>query len=406
MWLERTKGGSKDSDVGLMILWLLLFSRRPLLIELGAEKQTQAAETKEAMSDAVRLNPWMQSQIKIQVSKVLCERTGGKLDILTTDDMGTHGSRPDVTVCNELTHVTKENFMATMMDNADKIAWNFAIIALNAGFQRSWQERWRELYEGQPDRWFFQKVSDVAPWITAENLSNAQRRNSVSRFNRLWKGIWATGKGDALDADDIALAFRVLLQPQPSAFSDHICIGGVDIGVRRDHAAVTILGAKPASHRVQLAACESWAPGADRPVNLPAVRDRILELHEIYHPSVWNFDPTEMELMAQELAQKGLSMNAVRFKGENCDIMAMALLEAFRGRRIDLYEDECLKDDLYSLRIKEIAFGKHKLEAPSTSTGGHADRGISLTIALPDALYASQLPPITYTDDVEEQITT
>ena len=60
------------------------------------------------------------------------------------------GSRPTVTVCNELSHCSSEGFISTMLDNADKIPNNLCIIATNAGHLESWQYRWRENYRDDP----------------------------------------------------------------------------------------------------------------------------------------------------------------------------------------------------------------------------------------------------------------
>lgn len=65
LWIERTKGGSKDSDVGLALLWLLMFSRRPQVIELGADDQDQILETLKAMQAVIRLNPWMGARLDV-----------------------------------------------------------------------------------------------------------------------------------------------------------------------------------------------------------------------------------------------------------------------------------------------------------------------------------------------------
>ena len=177
LWVERTKGASKDSDVGLASLWLLMFARHPQLMELGADDQDQILETSKAMAAVVRCNPWIQSRVAVQRSKILCEATASECTFLTRDASGSHGSRPTVTVCNELAHCSDADFIATMMDNADKMPTNLAILATNAGELKTWQHRWRENYRQDP-AWWFQKVDSPAPWIDPSKVADAERRNA------------------------------------------------------------------------------------------------------------------------------------------------------------------------------------------------------------------------------------
>ncbi len=69
LWIERTKGASKDSDIGLALCWLLMFARRPQSIELAANDFDQIGETRKAMVAIIRCNPWMNDRLTIQTTK-------------------------------------------------------------------------------------------------------------------------------------------------------------------------------------------------------------------------------------------------------------------------------------------------------------------------------------------------
>jgi len=396
-WIERTKGASKDSDVGCCLLWLLLFSKVPLLIELGADHMDQAKETWLAMRDVVRLNSWMGSYFEMYAKKFIGTRTGSVCEFLTSTKAGAHGSRPNVTVCNELSHITEREFAETMLDNAGKVPGNFTIIATNAGYLNTWQYDWRETYRGQAGagRWYFQKMAEPSPWLTEADIEEARGRNSTSRFNRLWCGVWSADKGDALDQTDVEAAFvrSDPMSPAEVAAGGWVCVAGIDAGVRQDHAALVVLATRFNGSVVRLARCQSWAPGPDGRIDLALLRAAIKKAYEDYGLLQANFDPHQMEYMAQELAREGVPMVAIDFVGKNCNQMAKDLLTVFRGREIELYEAPRLRDDLYQLRIVEKSFG-YKLEAPS-GEGGHADRAIALAVALPTALacMGSNPPP-------------
>ena len=92
------------------------------------------------------------------------------------------------------------------------------------------------------------------------------------------------------------------------------------------------------------------------------------------------YDQYQAELMRADVERMGVSMIPVSFSGKPAQEMASELLEAFASRRVGLYRDAALVDDLRRLRIKESVAG-WKLDPPRTATG-HGDRGIAFAMAL------------------------
>lgn len=397
VWLERTKGCSKDSDVGLLLLWLLVFSPRPLLCELGADKREQARETWKAMRAVVRLNPWISAmrdrapvfeRSKVFTARVTC-------DFLTASDTGAHGSRPDLTVCNELSHVTSEDFMATMMDNADKITTNFAIIATNAGQKFTWQWHWRESMRTNP-RWWFQKVDKPAPWIDPAKMEDARLRNLPARFNRLWRGIWSTGEGDAIAPALIEAAFTQAdpMSPEEAAEDGWSCIMAIDVGIKHDHGAIVILATRPKSGRIRLAYCQSFIPPKGGSVNMGDFRKSVERWYKAYNCLAAFYDTYEMRYMATQLRADGYAMVEVSLSSINARTeCATAFFEVFQNQLIDLYREPLLEKDLYKISIQEDVRGKRQLVARSDEDG-HADRAMAAALALPEMLnLAVNAPP-------------
>ncbi len=178
------------------ILWLLAFSPRPLECQVAASDQDQAAETRKAAKDLLYLNPWLAERVAVHNWRIACDATGSAAEIIAADVAGSHGARPDVVFIDELSHVTKQEFAENLLDNAAKVN-SLVVIATNAGMLGTWQYTWREIARTSPDRWYFSRWDKPSPWISEAEISEARRRNSRSRFERLWHDVWATGHGDA-----------------------------------------------------------------------------------------------------------------------------------------------------------------------------------------------------------------
>lgn len=384
---EATKGCSKDTDLAICLLWLLAFSGRPLVCQVGAADQDQADELRLAAKAIVGLNPWLAEVISVQASEIVCKRTDSTCTIVPADVAGSHGSRPDVLIINELSHITRREAAENWRDNAAKVNRGLVVIATNAGLENTWQFDWREEARTS-DRWFFHQWAKPSPWIDPAEVAESERRNSRARHLRLFWGVWARGVGDALDPDRID-ARIVLAGPADCTPEGWVTIGGLDLGVKKDHSAFVVVGINGTARRISLFNCQSWAPLGGQ-VQLPEVRAAIAAANRRYGlKEVW-FDPSQALLMAQDLQlEEAIYMRERVFSGANLNAMATALLEVFRGGTIDLFNDAQLIDDLKRLNIVERQFGM-KLEAPADTTRGHCDRALALAITLPAAIEATK----------------
>ncbi len=400
-WIEATKGSGKDHILAALMLWLVAFAARPLLAQVGAADQDQAAELEKSARTWLFHSPaWLKARIEVIQSRIV--RKGQKksddgpvCEITASDIAGSHGARPTALILNEVHAITKWEFAQNMLDNASKIPNGLVICATNAGHIGTEAWKLREIARTSP-RWKFLQFDEPAPWLDAAELDEARRRNSTERYNRLFRGIWSRGLGDALDAADVEGSVDRNLLPMvgralPSPDGRNIyptIIAGIDLGIRHDHSAVVALAAMPATNRVRLADCRFWKPDPRTgSIDLEAVEAGILDLHARLHCAAYYFDPYQAELMAQRLSKRGLRMIPMPFVGSNLNIMATTILEAFRSHRVDLYDCPRLVSDLLRLTIVEKSYG-HKLEA-TRDVDGHADTATAFAIALPAAIEAT-----------------
>jgi phage terminase large subunit-like protein len=421
-WWEATKGASKDSDLASALAWLLFFSPRMLTMQVGAADQSQADELRKAMKSLVACNPWLESRLLLQGSKIVQRETQSTCEILSADVAGSHGARPDVLIANELSHVSKRDFMANLLDNASKVPGGLAVIATNAGHENTWQAEWRDIAKTS-DRWSFHRFAEPAPWLDPQEIAEAERRNPHKRFRRLWWGEWSdTADESALDAADIARCVRLAGELQPERGYSYI--GSADLGIVHDAAAVVVLAKSvgwtetvprprapvsrlaevladvgeierpndepeyithPGDGRLQVAAIRCWRPRPGKRVDLAAVEREIFALHERYCFSRCGADPWQAEHMVQNLQRRGVPIETVSFSSaENQQSMASSILDAVRENNIDLPDDQALLADLKALRLLDKGT-RFRLVASRTNSDGagtpHGDLAIALSIA-------------------------
>src|SRR5262249_26232067 len=143
-------------------------------------------------------------------------------------------------ILNEISHITKEEFAKNLLDNASKVPHGLVVCITNAGFISSWQESLRDVARTSP-RWYFSAYTQQAPWLDAAEIEEAKKRNSATRFARLWEGQWVHESADAIRPSDIDNAVTLdgaTLAPKKGWSA----VAGVDIGIRRDHSSVVLLG--------------------------------------------------------------------------------------------------------------------------------------------------------------------
>ena len=388
-WIERTKKAGKDSDLALVVLWLLAFPTRPFYIQIAAADKNQAKIVKERMSHLLHWNPWLNDHIEMinwEVRSKKLKRDGqplAKLDIMSSDIAGAHGGTPDLLIMNELSHVVKWEFVENLMDNADGVAMGMVIIATNAGFKGTKAEVWRKTAM-LGDNWGVHVLDSPAPWHSKETIQEAKRRNTRTRYKRLWYGHWASGKGDALDEEAITACFSLggpTLKPE----SGWRYIAGVDLGITHDHSGVVFIGVHEREQRVRLMAMQAWEPAESTgEVDLQAVEDYILAMTRLFRPAAVYFDPTEARLMMQQLRKKGVPAREFSFSNTtNLNRMAECIISLVENRRLELYDDldGRLRRDFGKFNIVEKAYG-YKLEAVRDEFG-HADVGTALAICCP-----------------------
>jgi hypothetical protein len=391
MMFIGTKGSGKDLMIALLVVFLVAFSPRALKIQILAADAGQAAEVLGWVKLLLKwshdwLDGLLGKLVTLQASKLIGKRHGSEAEVIACDATGgSHGSRPDLLVVNEFTHIGKWEVVETKLDDASKIFNGAALFFGNAGFLESPSYK---LYQHALEHWApVYEWNEPATHRDRRHVADAEAIGSPSRNARLNHGIWSTGTGDFIDPADVKSCTNENGGPVfgELALRGYSCVAGLDLGVRNDHSALVTLGVKSGVPRIRLMNARWWVPGAKREVDLMAVEKGCRDDARRYSfRSLW-YDPAQAQLMVQRLRRTaGILCCEMPFVSSNLDRMARTLMEVFQNHTLDLYKCDRLLADLSRIQIVEKNFG-HKLESVSNSSG-HADVAIALAIALPAAV--------------------
>ena len=392
-WIERTKKSSKDADLAIMVLWLIAFPRRPFLGQIGASSSRQASIVRDRIIHITQFNPWLLDYVEVMQygirskKKMKDDKTAmAEMQIMSSSVNRAHGATPDFLIINELTHVDSWEFVQNLKSNADGVPNGLMVICTNAGYTGTEAETWKNNALTSP-LWSTHILDRPAPWHNRPILEDARKMEGTeSRYNRLWLGEWQSGKGDALTETTIRRCFR-LMGPSYKPEDGWWYIGGLDLGIKHDHSAFAVLGVNPQQRAIKVPLWKSWKPGGlTRKVDLQAVRQYVREQAQAFHLQCVIYDPTEAELMSQDL-ETIVNMREMRFSiHSNCTLMAETLLQVMEAGQLVCYDDVdgTLRRDFGKLCVEERRYG-FKITA-SSDEFGHADVATAIIMALPHCM--------------------
>jgi hypothetical protein len=85
IYLERARGHSKTTDIGVAASYLLFAAERKIDGVACAADKDQAGLIRDAIDRLLRLNPWLAESLEVQAFRVINKHTGSALTILAAD---------------------------------------------------------------------------------------------------------------------------------------------------------------------------------------------------------------------------------------------------------------------------------------------------------------------------------
>ena len=377
-YLERGRGSSKTGDLAVAAAWALFASRRRLRLLAGAGDLDQAKLLRDSIDGLLYLNPWLSEVLQADRHRVWNRRTGGELLVLSADAPTAYGFTPHAVLCDELANWpdSGERFWHALITSAAKRRDCIVVIITNSGWLDGWQ--W-PIREHARQNWYFHRWPGPAAWLDPAALEEQRRILPAQVYRRLFENDWTTARGSALSEEDIrgAVVFdgpMVYREPEYEGW-----MMGLDLAETRDHAALVIVAMNFATGKLRVASVLDWPP----PIDTEDIYRAILDARRQFGVRFVASDYWQTLNFGQRLQREGFTV-AVHKGSTGSSLMATSLLQVFKDKRLELYDEPLLIRDLMHLELTERSYG-FKLES-KRDEHGHGDRASALAAVVPFAL--------------------
>lgn len=384
-WLGRAKGYSKTRDVAALSIVALLAQFPPHSDQHGyaaASDSEQAGLLRQSIRAFVEHTPELRGEIAVEGRKVSASRRGTELHILAADTAGSHGLRPSWLVVDELanwddTPRTRE-FFDSLWAGLTKTGGR-GIVMTTAGSPAHFARSVLEAARHDP-LWRVSDVEGPPPWVDPAEVASERLRLPDSTFARLWLNRWAVADDAIADEADVDAACTLEGALEPQGGVRYICT--LDLGVKRDRSVAVIAHSAPSAtpaggRHVVVDRMEVWTPKPLRPVKLEDVRAWLEYFTRMYRAPL-HYDPSQAYLLVEQLRLAGVSCHEFVFSSSSTAELATSMSQALRARRITLPNDDELRKEILSVRLRESSPNVLRIDHKA---GRHDDRVISVAMA-------------------------
>ena len=371
---ERRRGESKTEDCAAAAIADLLTGPDWHRSYAVAADFDQAALILDAIRGFIHRSPLL-SRLQVNKSVVVNPVTGSELRILSADDRTAYGVRPRRVFFDELSLQPDDRLWLAMWTAVGKSPESQMIAVSMAGWDFSsvgW--RVRELTRSNQNYYFASREgSDLAPWLTVENMEEQRASLHPADFARFWEARWTEPSGAWITRAMYDKAERG--KESSKAHGDYEYIGSVDVGLVHDPTVVAVAHAE--GERFVLDTLRTLQGTKDEPVQLEVLEDLVVELTKRFHVRHWRFESPQAVASVQRL-QNRIPAATVEARYPTADSMAQVfgtLYRAFSTEQLTIYPHEQLRKEALNLFVKQIG---GRLKVVDSLTTIHQDHVVAL----------------------------
>ncbi len=233
-YIERPRGHGKTSDMAMQIAWILLAAQHPVHGLAAAADREQALLIHNAVRKLSSANSLLCDALQFRQHRIINLRTGGQLEIISSDVQSSWGQLPDFVICDELCHWDKPQLWYSLLSSAAKRPDSILVVLTNAGVGRGWHWDVREAARLNP-RWHFSSLDGVqAPWIRDEHLDEQRQLLPPPVYDRLWNNRWQHSDGEFVTLKEAEACRDDSLQERDQGESRYAYVAAIDYAEKHD----------------------------------------------------------------------------------------------------------------------------------------------------------------------------
>lgn len=375
-YLLRGRGMSKTSDMAALVLALLL-AEAPARARchVYAVDGDQAAIFADTLAGLVGRTPGLSGAVEVSARSMTVKATGATLVVESSDGASAYGTRPWLTVVDELgawpSGTNHRRLWSAIVSAVPKVPGSRLLVIGTAGSPSGlgaevWDEASSSTY------WRTSRTPGPSPWWTEADTASTRADLSPSEWRRLILCEWAESDDALTSPEDVEACIRsgssATLPPNPR----HEYVAALDVGTRRDLTALVVGHSErhDAGRVVVIDRVLYWRPAdTGGRVDLSEVEASTLRLCREYNARL-RFDRMQAEQMTGNLARAGIRAEEFVFSSAGANRLARALFGALRDRSLSLPDEEETRAEFVATRMIETGPGTVKLQNPP---GAHDD---------------------------------
>lgn len=375
-YLLRGRGMSKTTDTAAVVLALLLAEApERARCHVYAVDADQAALFMDALAGLVGRTPGLPGALTLGARAATVKATGATLAVEASDGASAYGTRPWLTVVDELGAwpgtTNHRRLWSAIVSAVPKVPGSRLLVISTAGSPSGLgAEVWAEAQTSQ--HWRPSRVSGPSPWWSATDIASTRADLTASEWRRLILCEWAESDDALTSPEDVEACIRSGTATNPPSPS-HEYVAALDVGTRRDLTALVVGHAerREAGRVVVIDRVLYWRP-ADMGgrVDLAEVEAATLRLCREYRVTRLRFDRMQAEQLTGNLTRAGVRTDEFVFSASGASRLARALYGSLRDRSLSLPDDPETRAEFIATRMVETGPSTVRLTNPP---GAHDD---------------------------------
>jgi hypothetical protein len=308
--------------------------------------------------------------------------TGATLEVLAADEASSYGLRGHLYICDEITLWRDQSVWVALVSAVPKVRGCRLVALGSAGDPAHWSAKVRERARTSK-QWRLNEVPGPLPWISPEALEEQRALLTDSQYQRLHLNVWSASEDRLVTVDNLAAAVTLDGPQEPRRNVRYRM--GLDLGLTHDATAIAVAHSEPdplaeqPAQRIVLDRLVTFQGRKNEPVRLADVEQTVLTLWRMYNRPRLRADPFQAAGLVQAVKARGVTVEEWPYTAGRYGEMASVLFALLRDKRIDLYAEEGLLDELRNVRLVETIPGQVRIQH---DPGRHDDRCVAIGMAV------------------------